>query len=112
MKLLQCLIIAALSLPALPTLAQEIDMAALWRQHCQRCHAADGSAQNAMGRRLQIRDYRDPAVQEAITDEYIIEATRDGVTKDGREVMPGYADRLTEEQIAGFVAYIRAMKKD
>lgn len=111
MKILSYLMVAALGLPALP-LAAEIDMAPLWRQNCQRCHAADGSAQNAMGRRLQIRDYRDAEVQAGMTDEEIVTATRDGVTKDGKEVMPAYKDKLTEEQIAGFVAYIRAMKKE
>jgi len=111
MKFLNVLLMAAVGLPALPVVA-EIDMAPLWRQNCQRCHAADGSAQNAMGRRLQIRDYRDAEVQAAMTDEEIITATTDGVTKDGKEVMPAYKDKLTEEQIAGFVAYIRAMKKD
>ena len=104
---------AALALPAgLAAQATEIDSAALWRQHCQRCHGADGAGQTAMGRRLQLKDYRDPAVQDAMTDEEIVAATRDGVTKDGRQTMPGYSDKLSEEEIQALLAYVRAFRAD
>lgn len=111
MKLLPALLVATLALPVLPQ-AAEIDAAPLWRQHCQKCHGPDGAGQNAMGRRLGVKDYRDPAVQAAMPDEEIITATTDGVIKDGKEVMPGYKEKLTEEQIVAMVAYIRAFKAE
>ncbi len=84
-----------------------------WRQHCQRCHGADGSGSTRIGQRLGLRDYTDAEVQKEFTDEEIIKIIKEGV-KDarGREVKPSYTDVMSEEEIKAMVVYIRSMAKE
>jgi cytochrome c6 len=113
-KYLLLALAAAVVSPATSSLtAETIDAAALWTAHCRKCHGADGSGKSAIGRKLGLKDYTKAAVQAEMTDEEIITVTRDGA-KDakGKETMPGYADKLSEAEIAAFVAYIRAMQAD
>ncbi len=110
--LLTALVPAYFATPAL--VADETPTAAEnWRQHCQRCHGADGSGSTRIGQRLGLRDYTDPEVQKEFTDEEIIKIINEGM-KDarGREVKPSYADVMSEEEIKAMVAYIRAMAKE
>ena len=81
-----------------------------WDNHCSSCHGADGKAQTKMGKKLKIRDYTDAKVQAELTDEYMIKATADGVTVDGKERMKGYKDELSADEIKDLVAHIRKFK--
>jgi mono/diheme cytochrome c family protein len=83
----------------------------IWMDYCARCHGETGKGDTRIGKRLNAKDYSDPAVQEAMTDEEIIRVTADGaVDANGRELMPAYKDELTSEEIESLVAYIRAFK--
>ena len=95
-------LLAASTLPA-----QEIDTQALWKQHCLKCHGAEGKAETKMGKMLKIRDYSDPKVQEEMKDEEILAAIRDGVTKDGKEKMKGYSEKLSEQEIEALTKMVR-----
>ncbi|HWL16513.1 MAG TPA: cytochrome c [Opitutus sp.] len=82
-----------------------------WENHCQKCHGADGKGQTKSGKKLQVKDYTDAAVQAEMTDEHIIKIIADGaVDKNGKERMKGYKDELSEQEIKDFVAFIRAFK--
>lgn len=88
------------------------DIAETWARQCQKCHAEDGSADTKMGKKLDLKDYRDPAVQAAMTDEEIIRVTKEGAVDDkGKQTMKGYAETLTEEQILEMVTLIRGFAK-
>jgi cytochrome c553 len=106
-------ILAATAALAIPSLVGAADAAENWKKSCAMCHAADGSGSGTMGKKLGLKDYTDPAVQAAMTDEEIIKVTKEGA-KDaaGKQVMKPYADKLTDEDIAALVTYIRAFKKD
>ena len=91
--------------------AETIDPAPIWTQHCKKCHAEDGSGSTKMGQKFGVKDYTDAAVQAAMSDEEIIQVTQEGVVENGKKKMPPYAAKLTDEQIAALVPYIRAFKK-
>lgn len=94
-----------------PALAE--DSAETWARQCQKCHAEDGSGDTKMGKKLDLKDFRDPAVQAAVSDEEIIRITKEGVVDDkGKQTMKAYADVLTEEQILGMVTLIRGFAKE
>jgi cytochrome c6 len=91
--------------------AAEIDTPALWKQHCLKCHGAEGKADTKMGKTLKLRDYSDPEVQKAMTDEEIVKATAEGVTVDGKEKMKPFKDKLSEEEIAALAKLVRSFEK-
>ena len=88
--------------------AQAEEAAANWARHCKKCHAEDGSGSTAIGKKLEIGDYTDPAVLGEFSDEELFEMTKNGVddTK-----MSGYGEKLSDEEIHALVAYMRAMVK-
>jgi mono/diheme cytochrome c family protein len=89
--------------------ADDSDLAkANWNRHCKKCHGEDGSAQTALGKKLEIKDYTDPASLAEVSDEDLFEMTKNGV--EGTK-MPGYAEKLSDEEIKALVDYMRAMAK-
>ncbi|MDE3068098.1 MAG: cytochrome c [Verrucomicrobiota bacterium] len=109
MKKLLTLSLAALTLAALS--ARAADDKALYDQTCAKCHGADGKGQTNIGKRLGVKDYTDPKVQEALTDAAAYKAIKEGVKdKDGKVVMRP-SQNLSDEAIKGLVAYLRTFKK-
>lgn len=99
-------ILVATCLPAAAADAKEN-----WDQYCAKCHGADGAGKTKMGLKLKVKDYTDPAVQAAFTDDQLAKVTVEGSTKDGHELMKGFKDDLSEKEIHELVAHIRTMKK-
>jgi mono/diheme cytochrome c family protein len=81
------------------------DPAALYKTKCAACHGADGSGNTAMGKAFKLRDLGSSEVQ-AQTDAQLI-----AITSDGKNKMPAYKGKLTDEQIKGLVGYIRTLKR-
>jgi len=82
-----------------------------WTASCARCHGADGKGQTNMGKRLNCKDYTDASVQAALTDDAAFKAIKEGFkTSDGKTVMRPAAN-LSDDDIKGLVAYMRAFKK-
>jgi cytochrome c553 len=81
---------------------------ALWTKNCAGCHGADAKGQTKMGQMLKIRDFTDPAVHATLKREQMIAATKDGVKKEGTDklAMKGFADKLSETEIAALVDHI------
>jgi cytochrome c oxidase cbb3-type subunit III len=77
----------------------------VFKQKCTACHAADGSGNNFMGKKLNIPDLRSPEVQKQ-TDA----ALTDFIAK-GKNKMPAYEKTLKPEEIKGLVTYIRSIAK-
>jgi mono/diheme cytochrome c family protein len=69
------------------------------------CHGPDGSGNTPMGKKLGTHDFASPEVQKQ-TDAQLTEA----ITK-GKNKMPPYAGKLSDEQVKQLVAYIRTFKK-
>ncbi|MDQ8205059.1 cytochrome c [Pelagicoccus sp. SDUM812003] len=91
--------------------ADEFDVVAAWEKDCQKCHAEDGSGLTKKGRKLRLKDYRDPEVQAKMSDEEIVKAINEGVKEDGEFTMNAYGEDYTEEEINAFLAYVRSLAK-
>lgn len=104
-------IVTALTLAAAATAAFAAEPKENWDSLCARCHAADGSGNTKIGKKLKVLDYTDAAVQAKFTDEHLLKVTLEGSTKDSKELMKAFKEDLSEADAKALVAYIRAMKK-
>lgn len=91
--------------------AHAADAKSLYDHGCAMCHGADGKGQTVMGKKLGVKDYTDPKVQAALTDDAAIKAIKEGVkNQDGKTVMR--ADKkLSDSDVKAVVAYLRTFKK-
>ena len=80
-----------------------------WAIHCAKCHAADGSGETPYGRKMAIRDYRDPTIQTSFTDEELQTCLLRGLNKEGKILMVPFADRLGADEIRDLVIYVRGL---
>jgi cytochrome c6 len=90
---------------AVAAAADDVATEKLWKAKCQSCHAADGSGSTPAGKKVEARDLRSPEIQKQ-TDAELIE-----ITKKGKNKMPAYDKKLTDQQIKDLVAYIRVLGK-
>lgn len=75
----------------------------LYKTKCQGCHGVDGHA-SAIGKKLGARDFQDPDVAKMSEDEMA------KITSDGKNKMPAYKGKLTDDQIKALAKYIKEMK--
>jgi cytochrome c6 len=87
------------------------DASATWSANCAACHGKDGSGATMMGKKLNIKDYRDAKVQAAFTDAEAERAIKEGVKTSGKETMKPFGSKLSDADIKALVAYIRSLKK-
>ena len=85
---------------------QPADTPSLFAKTCASCHGAKGSPSPAMGRSMGIPDFAAGALA-SLPDSVLKNTIANGK---GR-MMPAYKSRLTAEQIAALVSYIRAFKQ-
>ena len=76
----------------------------LYKTKCQACHAADGSGNTPAGQKLGVHPFNSPEVAKK-SDEELFNNTRNGKNK-----MPAFAGKLTDDQIKDLVKYIRSLK--
>jgi mono/diheme cytochrome c family protein len=86
------------------------DAKATYDKQCAKCHGPDGKGQTKMGKQSGAKDYTDPKVQAEYTDEQMAKAIKEGVKVKGKEVMKP-AENLSDADIKGLVAYVRAFGK-
>ncbi len=72
---------------------------------CSICHAADGSGNTAMGKKLKLKDLRSPEVQKQS------EAKLAEIIAKGKSPMPAYGKQLDKKKIDEVVAYLRELAK-
>jgi cytochrome c6 len=80
------------------------DAAGTYKAKCQMCHAANGAGDTPAGKSLKARDLRLPAVRKQ-TDAQLA-----AVIANGKNKMPKFSDKLTKQEIAALVTYIRTLK--
>ncbi|MGC2734555.1 MAG: cytochrome c, partial [Candidatus Acidiferrales bacterium] len=81
------------------------DSATVYKAKCAMCHGADGSGNTPAGKAMKARDFASPEVA-GETDAQLTE-----ILTNGKNKMPAYKGKLTEDQIKGLVAYIREFAK-
>ena len=89
----------------MPSYLAAQDAAALYKTKCQACHGADGSGSTPMGKKLAARDFRSAEVQKK-TDAELTD-----IITQGKDKMPAYKGKITDEQIKQLVAYTRELGK-
>jgi mono/diheme cytochrome c family protein len=98
--------LVALMLSASSAYAQGVDEGKdLFLSNCRLCHGSDGAAKTAMGKKEKMRDLASPEVQQQ-SDSVLIRI----VTK-GKGAMRAQEERLTPEEIALVVSYVRELGK-
>lgn len=79
------------------------DAAALYKSKCQMCHGPDGKG-SAAGQKMGVRDFHAPEVaKESDADLF-------KVTKEGKNKMPKFEGKLTDDQIKELIKFIRGLK--
>jgi cbb3-type cytochrome c oxidase subunit III len=78
---------------------------AIFQEQCVGCHGADGKAQTDMGKTIQAADLTSGAVQGQSDSK--LEKT----IKSGNAKMPSFDGKLSDDEIASVVAYIRQIGK-
>jgi cytochrome c6 len=103
-------ITACLAVLLTPALGRAATAAENWENHCTKCHGDDGKGQTKPGKKLNLKDYSDPAVQAKMTDEEMTKAITEGVFDKGKEKMKAYKEELSADEIKDLVAYVRKLK--
>jgi mono/diheme cytochrome c family protein len=94
-----------LAMIAAPASGQEVAMrSAAWGTYCAVCHGPDGRANTEEGKKKGARDLSDPRWQAAVSD-----ARLEGSVRRGRDKMPAFGKKLTEEQVKALVAEVRGL---
>jgi cytochrome c6 len=105
-KLVMLVMIIAVALfILLPNLSWADDGATIYKAKCAMCHGADGLGTTPAGKAMKAASFKDPAIVSA-TD-----ATLIAIVKSGKNKMPPYASKLTDDQIKAVVTYIRTLQK-
>ena len=109
MKKLLVLGIAILAVTALNARAD--DAKTIYENDCAKCHGTDGKGDTKMGKKLGAKDYTDAKVQEELKDDNAIKVIKEGLKdKEGKSLMKP-SGGLSDSDIKGLVAYMRAFGK-
>jgi mono/diheme cytochrome c family protein len=84
--------------------ARAEDTAALYKAKCAACHGPDGKGETAAGKKLGVKDFHSPEVAK-MSDAELFD-----ITKKGKEKMPAYDKKLTDDQIKDLIKYMRELK--
>lgn len=84
------------------------DVRELWMAKCKSCHGSDGRADTKDGRKHKVADVTTADWQAKHTDDQIRKVIEDG-SPDNEKMKP-YKDKLSAEEIAGLVQYVRSLK--
>lgn len=76
----------------------------LYKMKCQICHGPDATGSPA-GKKLAVKDFHSPEVQKQ-TDAELLE-----VAKKGKNKMPAYGGKLTDNQLTELITYMRGLAK-
>ena len=77
---------------------------AVYEARCVRCHGADGAGNTRMADIVESPDLTDPAWQRRRSNARMIASVTGGLGQ-----MPAFRKRLTRQEIAAAVAYVRTL---
>ena len=87
------------------------DAKTMYDKSCAKCHGADGKGQTKMGAKLGVKDYTDAKVQAEMKDDAAFKAIKDGLKDKDDKVLMKPTEDLSDADIKGLIAYMRAFKK-
>ena len=105
MKLtLSAIVMLALCLGAVQQSSAQEATPTLYKMKCQICHGPDATGSVA-GKKLLVKDFTSSEVQKQ-TDAELLE-----VAKKGKNKMPAYGGKLTDNQLTELIKYMRDLAK-
>lgn len=104
LRLIRTLVIVVSGLFLAVAGARAEDTAALYKAKCAACHGPDGKGDTAAGKKLGVKDFHSPEVAK-MSDAELFD-----ITKKGKDKMPAYDKKLTDDQIKDLIKYIRELK--
>jgi mono/diheme cytochrome c family protein len=78
----------------------------VYTERCARCHGADGQGRTRMGETVEAPDLSDPDWQRQRSDARMVAAVANG-----RGSMPPFKRKLSRQDIAASVAYVRTLRR-
>ncbi len=87
---------------AIPCAAFGDDAPAIFKSKCAPCHAADGSGNTPMGKKIGAKALGSPEVQKQS------DADLQKIITSGKGKMPSFSNKLSSEQIGDMVKFIRS----
>lgn len=87
------------------------DAKVLYEKNCQKCHGEDGKGKTKMGEKMGAKDYSDPKVQDALTDEAAFQATKEGFKDKEGKVLMKPSEGMNDDEIKAIVKHMRSFKK-
>ena len=97
-------LIAVIALSSASCIFAQDDVAALYKSKCQVCHGPGGKGDTPAGKKVGVKDFHSPEVAK-MSDAELFE-----ITRKGKDKMPSYDKKLTDDQIKALVKYIRSLK--
>lgn len=91
-------------LAAGPVLGEESGRSATWEAYCSVCHGPDGKSQTEEGQKKKARNLADARWLATVSD-----ARLEGSIRRGRDRMPAFGKKLSDEQVKALVAEVRAL---
>jgi len=89
--------------------AQAQDAKALYDKHCLSCHGATGKGDGPAGKAMKPPLEGFAVSLKGKSDADIFKATKDGLKAPGKSPMPGYAKKLTDDEINALVKYMKEL---
>jgi len=99
-RLSALIVIALFSICALADSGADI-----YKAHCSACHATSGAGDTMLGKNLKLRSLSSSEVQQQSDAELF------SITSRGKNRMPAYGRKLSQQQIEAVVKHIRSLKK-
>lgn len=99
-----CFLLSAAALSALVAEPARKDLRLFFKDNCTRCHGADGTARDALGKRLKGQDFTDAGWRKGTTDAKMVETILKG--RFFGRAMPSFKKRLTSEEAQRMVTEI------
>jgi cytochrome c553 len=91
--------------------ARAADAKENWDKSCKKCHGEDGKGKTKMGEKAGVKDYTDAKVQDAMKDDAMFKAIKEGVKEGDTTKMKAFGEELSDDDIKALVKYVRAFKK-
>ena len=86
------------------------DVKDIWEKTCAKCHGPDGKGQTKMGTKMAVKDFTDPKVQEAFTDEQAFKALKDGLKDADGKIRMKPVENISDDDIKALVQIVRGFK--
>ena len=90
---------------------QAADVKENYDANCKKCHGEDGKGETKMGKKAGCKDYTDAKVQAELKDDKAFKSIKEGLKEGDKELMKGFAEKLSDDEIKALVTHMRSFKK-